>query len=144
MHLARTSKFSVIDLGPPPANATKAGKPTPAAKPAAKPAAAPKPATQSAVASKPAAEASGSDIDSLTAAMTKHQSELKLLKKNGASTEELAAASQIVDKLRTELAAATAKLEPTEAFPRKGTSLACIHSPTLAYLQAQSSLLPCI
>ena len=143
MHLARTSKFSVIDLGPPPANskpAAKAGKPTPAAKPAA----APKPATQSAVASKPAAEASGSDIDSLTAAMTKHQSELKLLKKNGASTEELAAASQIVDKLRTELAAATAKLEPTEAFPRKGTSLACIHSPTLAYLQAQSSLLPCI
>jgi len=137
MHLARTSKFSVIDLGPPPANATKAGKPTPAAKPAATL----KAATPNVTATKPAAEASGNDIDALTAAMTKHQSELKLLKKNGASTEELAAASQIVDKLRIELAAATAKLEPTEAFPRKGSSLVCLHALVLARLNAHAAIL---
>jgi len=51
--------------------------------------------------------------------MTKHQSEMKLLKKSGASPEKIAAASVAVDALRSQLAAATAKLEPTVAFPRK-------------------------
>ncbi len=102
MHVAKTARFAVFDLGAPVA-----------AKPAG-----PKPSTSTSVPTTPAAM----DADALAAAVTKQQSELKMLKKAGAAPEEVAAAAAVLDKLRVSLAAAEAGKEPTATFNRKGWS----------------------
>lgn len=109
MHLSKTARFSVVDLG--------VGPQAPASKSASKPAAAPKQPTQAPAA---AASTGGGDVDALNAAVTKLQSEVKLMKKSGASADALAAKATEMEQLKLKLSTAQAAQGPKEVFPRKG------------------------
>jgi len=110
MHLSKTARFSVVDLG--------VGPQAPASKSASKPAAAPKQPTQAPAAA--AASTGGGDVDALNAAVTKLQSEVKLMKKSGASADALAAKATEMEQLKLKLSTAQAAQGPKEVFPRKG------------------------
>jgi hypothetical protein len=109
MHLSKTARFSVVDLG--------VGPQAPASKSASKPAAAPKQPQAPAAA---AASTGGGDVDALNAAVTKLQSEVKLMKKSGASADALAAKATEMEQLKLKLSTAQAAQGPKEVFPRKG------------------------
>lgn len=139
-HLASTAKFSVIEYGQPSKEPPKSKKAA-----SALPASAPKTSTSG------SSPASSLDFDALTAAVTKQQSAVKMLKKSGASPEEMAAATAVLDKLRTELAVAQDSQAPTVKFPRKGESEADFFhnesksaiSSGLTNVQAPDSLMTC-
>lgn len=116
MHLSKTAKFSVIQLGAPP----------PGAASAAKAVASPTVAPNTPRAAAPSAS-SGLDVDGINAAVTKQQSQIKAMKKSGASADEVAAATVMLESLRQSLAAAQANLAPEPSFPRKGTITSCLH-----------------
>ena len=115
MHHAKTAKFSVIELGVPPATAVAESPKAVAPKAVAPKAVAPKAPTPPSSSS-----TSSKDVDGLSAAVVKKQSEIKALKKAGAKAEDLASQTAELDGLRATLAEAQAAAEPVSEFPRRG------------------------
>ena len=118
MHHAKTAKFSVIELGVPPATAVAESPKAVAPKAVAPKAVAPKAPTPPSSSS--SSSTSSKDVDGLSAAVVKKQSEIKALKKAGAKAEDLASQTAELDGLRATLAEAQAAAEPVSEFPRRG------------------------
>jgi hypothetical protein len=129
MHLSKTAKFSIIEIGVPPLATAK----THVSMVSATPKAASKAVPNATVSSKPeiakpsqtlsAPESHTSeDLDAVSAAATRKKSEIKQLKKDGAAQELIEAAASELKKLNVIIDNAASKKTAASTFNREGSN----------------------